>query len=144
MSEINDIIDLIETQLLTNSNWGPSAEDIYWMNNKNGQTQFSEDDCPKTLVFVEQAPIIQESTISDETEWLFQIKNYSWAGGVLYQKANLKAGTDLHNEFVVIYNNILAGSDCAWLNNSLVFDYENIEDRLIITERFSLTVTENR
>ena len=144
MSVINDTIDLIETKLLENANWGPSSADIYWGNLEDGNTQIPQADLPKTLVFIEQAPQTEATSLSDETEYIVQVKNFSWVGSVAHTKANMKTALDLHNEFVTIYNNIVENLDCAWLTDYLNFDYENIDDRLILQERFSITVTENR
>ena len=144
MSVINDVIDLIETQLLTDSTWGPSSADIHWGNLEDGNTQLLEADLPKTLVFIEQAPQTEASTLSDETEYIIQIKNYRWVGGVQYTKSSLKETMDLHEAFVTIYNNIINNLECAWLTDYLNFDYENIDEKTIIQERFSITVTENR
>lgn len=144
MANIDTVLDLIETQLLTDSDWGPSSGDIYWSNMPYGDTQLLEVDCPKTLVFIQQAPTIDSSTIVDHTEWTFEIKTFQWAGGVKYSLADLKVFTALHNQFQIIFNNIIDNLDCAWLGSQLVGDYENIDDRLIILERFSIIVQETR
>lgn len=137
---IDTVIDLIDTQLQNDLVWG---SDIDW-SNMDGGFQVPEANCPKTLVYIEQAPMINSSTLSDETQWDFHFKCVYWMGGLITTKANFKKYTELHNDFKTIYNQIINNLDCGWVSSFLNSDYENIDERLIVQERFSITIAENR
>lgn len=134
---INNVIDLIESKLLEDAEWGNA---IFYGNLDSFQNDYSDDDLPNTCIHSESMSIVENSTLSDQTSWEFSIKGVFWVGEKVTTKANFLEYLRLNTLLVTIYNNIVNDLECAWITDYLRTDFESIDERMTITGRFTIMI----
>ena len=74
---IKQVIDIIETRLLEDADWGNS---ILWGNLDSFQNDYDVDETPVTCVSLDGSNMLESSTQSDHVSWEFTIKGVFYLG----------------------------------------------------------------
>ena len=134
---IQQVIDIIETRLEEDVDWGNS---ILWGNLDSFQNDYDDDETPVTCVSLDGSNMLESSTQSDHVSWEFTIKGVFYLGEKITTKANFLEYERLNTSLTVIYNNIINDLDCAWVTEYLGTAFESIDERMSITSRFTITI----
>ena len=134
---INNVIDLIETKLKEDAEWGNA---VLWGNLDSFQNDYDNADLPVTCCFCDMSDMIESSTQSDHTTWNFSIKGVFYLGEKITTKTQFKEYTRLRGIISNIYNNVIDDLGCAWLAEPLDVKFESIDERFSLLANFSITV----